>query len=145
MERSNRWGVDLAPLTQRLSLGEWTPLRVAAVTVAGVSAGVAVAIALRQRPAEGHEAVQAAEPDQAQLAVPTFAAALPVATGALRFNEVGTVAYAGLGRDLPPELPALAKEVGADPPGAFPGWWGADSAANPRPAGDTRGDEDVSQ
>lgn len=135
------------------ALGLRVPPLVVAAGVAGVAAGIAAGVLSHPAPApqDAREEDVGGPPEPApgaELAAPEVAGGLMDAVGmdmmgeeGLRLSEAGTVAYGGLGAELPPEQPELAKEVGADPPGAFPGWRAPTGAANPRPASDTRGDE----
>lgn len=138
------------------ALGLRTSRLVAAASVIGVAAGIAAGVLSQPEEAE-HDAREEALDGPAggePPLDPTPAVGLDAPRGAtledlagagvsdeeFDYADAGTVAYGGIAQDLPDELPELAKEVGADPPGPFPGW-GATERANPRPAGDTRGDE----
>lgn len=138
-------------------LGLRVPPLVAAAGLAGVAAGIAAGLLSEpaSAPADAREENQdepaggPTPPDPTPgvgLSAPSPGSPVealgPALDGeAMRMNEAGTVAYGGLGAELPPEQPELAKEVGADPPGAFAGWHSPTGAANPRPAADSRGDE----
>lgn len=139
-------------------LGIRAPALLVASTVAGVAVGVAVGGSQpAPEPAMDEEREELAEglpggaprPDLGQGAGMSPPAA-PDPAGLSRlapdyegmiYGEAGAGDYGGLGGGLPSAIPERAKEVGSDPPGAFPGWSANVGEANPRPAGDNRGEE----
>jgi putative oxidoreductase len=128
----------------RLTLDRLLGLRASTLLVAGTVAGVAAGVAAGALSGQG-PAPELGDADQPDPGVGLSAPVVPTLENAgLRLDEEGergAEAYGGIGEELPPELPELAKEVGADPPGAFPAWGASIGRANPRPAGDTHGDD----
>lgn len=145
----------------RISLDQLLGLRVpralVALSAAGVAAGIAAGVMARPQAepeAEGAAGAGsltgAAGTDSSDDLHPS-ATALGVGADPLtgapaedegrRFTESGMATYGGIGMTMDPDLPELAKEVGADPPGGFgPDWRPTDQ--NPRREGDDHGQED---
>lgn len=98
--------------------------------VAGFAAGVAAGALRSRRPAPA-TAPTYGDADPPSPGVGLSAPVVPTLENAgLRLDQEGAGTYGGIGDELPPELPELAKEIGA-----------SIGRANPRPAGDTHGED----